>query len=102
MSSERRSKRLPSCSPAAGAERDHGVVQHVDTVGREVRLLLSTGAAIVDVPMGCPILLRGERVKLRMLQNGDRVRLTYTRGGGLLLGQLLEVQPKDNCRSLPS
>ena len=102
MSSELHSQRLCSRSSAARAERDDGIVQHVDTVGREVRLLLSTGAAVVDVPMDCPILLRGERVKLRMLQNGDRVRLTYTSGGGLLLGQLLEVQPKDNCRSFPS
>ena len=96
MSSDLHAKRLSSSpSPASLAERDEGIVLHVDTVGREVCLLLSTGAAVIDVPLDCPIVLRGERVKLRLLQTGDQVRITYMRKRGLNLCQFLEVQPRD-------
>lgn len=92
--------KLHSDQSSVFTERASGVVQRVDTVGREVCVLLSTGAAVVDVPLDCPVVLRGERVKLRMVQSGDHVRITYARRRGLLIGKLLEVQPERNCNSL--
>lgn len=77
----------------ATAERTQGAVQRVDTVGREISVLLPTGLAIFDVPPDCCILLRGEPVKLRMIQPGDQVRITVANHQGMLIAKLLDVQP---------
>lgn len=89
---------LDAGQSVAAAERAEGIVQRVDTVGRELKVLLSTGVAVVDVPLDCPVMLRGERIKLRMVQPGDEVRIMYSRGRGRIIGKLVEVQP-DRCRS---
>jgi hypothetical protein len=79
--------------PIATAERAQGAVQRVDTVGREITVLLPTGLAVFDVPSDCPVLLRGEPIKLRLLQPRDQVRVTFSDCQGRLVAQFVEVQP---------
>ena len=74
-------------------ERAQGTVQHVDTLGREITVLLSTGLKVFYVPPDCPIVLRGERIKLRMIQPRDQALVTFDRSCGMLVAKLLEVQP---------
>lgn len=68
-----------------------GVVHGVDTVNRE--LTVNTGGALAtfDVPPDCAVVLRGERVKLRMVQPRDRVHVTYTRLRGFLVARTIQV-----------
>jgi len=75
------------------AERVRGTVQRVDTVEREISVLLPTGLAVFDVPSDCPILLRGDPIKLRLIQPRDQVRIAFSDHEGRLIAQLLEVQP---------
>jgi len=79
--------------PICVAERAQGSVQRVDTVGREIIVLLPTGLAVFDVPCDCSILLRGEPVKLRVIQPGDQVQIEFCDRQGMLVAQLLDVQP---------
>jgi hypothetical protein len=74
-------------------ERAQGTIQRVDTLGREIAILLSTGLEIFYVPPDCPIILHGERIKLRMIQPRDEARVTFDRSSGMLVMKLLEVQP---------
>lgn len=61
------------------ARRHHieGVIRHVDIVNRDVSVFTTNDVRVFDVPASCAIRLNGERVKLRLLQPRDRVRLTY-------------------------
>jgi hypothetical protein len=86
-----------SSQPISGAERVQGSVQRVDTVGREIIVLLPRGLAVFDVPCDCSILLRGEPVKLRVIQPGDQVQIAFCDLQGMLVAQLLDVQPDSGC-----
>ena len=68
-----------------------GLLLHVDLFNRSVTVLLTGGPLTFDVPSTCEILLNGERVKLRMLQPRDRVKITYCRHRGILTALKLEV-----------
>ena len=70
-----------------------GTVQRTDLVGREITVILPEGLAVFDVPSDCPILLRGERIKLRLIQPRDQVRVAIAVHQGRQIAQLLEVQP---------
>lgn len=70
-----------------------GTVQRTDLVGREITVLLPEGLRVFDVPSDCPILLRGEPVKLRLIQPRDQVRVAIACHQGRQVAQLLEVQP---------
>jgi hypothetical protein len=70
---------------------DGGVVR-VDTVNRELTVHFADGPRVIDVPPDCPITLRGERVRLRMLQPGDLVRVTYTDRRGSPVASAVEVR----------
>src|SRR5262245_50922032 len=48
-----------------------GEVCRVDPIGRELNVYATGIAVSFDIPLGCPITLRGERVKLRLLQPRD-------------------------------
>lgn len=74
-------------------ERAHGFVQRVDANGREIAVLLATGVEYFFVPPDCPIFLHGERIKLRLIQPRDHVRVTFDGNPGMLIVKLLEVQP---------
>jgi hypothetical protein len=70
-----------------------GVVRRVDPVGREVELHAGGATISLDVPPDCVITLRGERVKLRLLQARDRVRVKYVEYPGARVADAIEVQP---------
>jgi hypothetical protein len=77
----------------AAVRRVLGVVQHVDLVGRELGVQFTSGEAVFDVPPDCPIVLHGERIKLRLVQPGDEVAIAFSRSRGLRVVRRLEVQP---------
>lgn len=68
-----------------------GVVRRVDPVCREVEVDAGGATVRFDVRPGCVITLRGERVKLRLIQPRDRVRVTYTERQGARLADAVEV-----------
>lgn len=72
-----------------------GVVQRVDPVGREVDVRVGDTTVSFDVRPDCAISLRGERVKLRIIQPRDRVRVAYAECRGSLAAYAVEVQPDD-------
>jgi hypothetical protein len=80
---------------AARALQSVGLVQRVDTVNRELSVVVNGEPLTFDVPVGCEIALHGERVRFRMVQPRDRVRVRHTRRGGLLVALGIEVQPED-------
>jgi hypothetical protein len=75
----------------AREERAWGIVQHVDVVGRDLAVLLQTGVEIFDIPPDCPILLHGERIKLRMVQPRDHVWVTFHRTPQRAIAEKIEV-----------
>jgi hypothetical protein len=70
-----------------------GVVRRVNPVSREVEVHAIDTTVSIDVRPDCVITLRGERVKLRMLQPRDRVRVTYTERLGARVADAVEVRP---------
>jgi hypothetical protein len=72
--------------------RIEGIVQRVDTVNRELTLNSAGATVVIDVPSDCPILLRGERVKLRMIQPRDPVRVTCADNRSIHTARAVEVQ----------
>lgn len=70
-----------------------GIVQHVDIVQRELTILLKNGPEIIDIPPDCPIILHGERIKLRLIQPRDHVKIRLARGDTLPEAISVEVQP---------
>jgi hypothetical protein len=70
-----------------------GVVRRVDPISREVEVHVGGTPVRFDVRPGCVITLRGERVKLRLIQPRDRVRVAYTEHSGARVADAIEVQP---------
>jgi hypothetical protein len=64
----------------------------VDPVNRALIVLFADGPREIDVPPGCPITLRGERVRLRLVQARDRVRVTYVEFRESRVASAVEVQ----------
>jgi hypothetical protein len=83
-----------SRSDGAVAERAWGIVQQIDLIGRDLTVHLATGKAVFDIPPDCPIMLRGEQIKLRMVQPRDHVEVTFRRRPQRLVAERLEVQPE--------
>jgi CBS domain-containing protein len=69
----------------------------VDVANRALRLAIQGQDVDVDVPVGCPIVLRAERVKLRMLQPQDVVDVTYESNGHGPTARMVVV-----CNELPT
>lgn len=80
---------------AVRALQSVGVVLRVDTVNRELTVLVNGDALTFDVPVDCVVALHGERVRLRMVQPEDRVRIRYAIRHGFLVALGIEVQPED-------
>jgi hypothetical protein len=74
------------------ARESRAVVHRVDPVNRELTALVDGSAVSVYVPPDCDIFLRGERVKLRLVQPRDRVRLVYAPDAGAIVARRIEVQ----------
>jgi hypothetical protein len=70
-----------------------GIVQNVDLVGRDMKVLFHTGDRVFDIPPDCPVFLHGEQVKLRMVQPHDHVPITFKRTPHGLVAERLEIQP---------
>src|SRR5688572_29169277 len=88
--------------PLPVPQRTEGVVQRLDIVDRELVVLLPAGLAVFDVPSSCAILLRGESIKFRVIQPGDRVRVTFIDSQGSKIAQMLEVPPNPDLAALGS
>lgn len=92
MNSHQLNKRSAGIASAATfPERVEGRVQSVDLLGREIAVQLPTGREVFYVPPDCPTYLRGERVKLRIAQARDEVRVTFERGREGLWVKMLEI-----------
>ncbi|HJT75816.1 MAG TPA: hypothetical protein VJ739_01305 [Gemmataceae bacterium] len=81
--------------PAVPALQSVGVVHRVDTVNRELTVLVNGDLLTFDVPVDCAIVLHGERVRFRMMQPRDRVRVWHARRGRFLVALAIEVQPEE-------
>jgi hypothetical protein len=68
------------------------LVHRVDLVNREMVALVEGDFVTFYVPPDCSVALRGERVKLRMVQPRDRVRVNYW-GRDFPVATMIEVQP---------
>jgi hypothetical protein len=79
-----------SCKPALDAE---AVVHRVDPISRELTALIEGRLVNVYVPPDCDVFLRGERIKLRIVQPRDRVRVTLAALADSLIARVVEVQP---------
>ncbi len=82
---------MPAPSKPLPSAQAEGIIQLVDSVNRELRVLVAGAAAPFDVPANCPTLLHGERVKFRLLQPGDYVRLTFVNRRGRSVARKIEV-----------
>jgi hypothetical protein len=80
----------PTSRPSAREAR--AVIHRVDPVNRELTALVDGSAVCVYVPPDCDILLRGERIKLRLVQPRDRIRLVYAPGAEAVVARRIEVQ----------
>lgn len=69
-----------------------GAIHDVDIVSRELTALVGGELVRFDVPPGCLVVLRGEPVKLRLVQPGDCVRVRYAEVHGSRVARLVEVQ----------
>jgi hypothetical protein len=69
-----------------------GAVCQVDTINRELVLLVNGARLVVDVPPDCKIVLRGERIRLRVVQPRDRARVTYAVCRGRPAARSIDVQ----------
>ena len=74
--------------------RVEGTVCRVNIISRELDLVTDGGRAVFDVPPDCAIILRGERVRLRMVQARDIVRVTYTVAAGQRAARTIDVLPR--------
>jgi hypothetical protein len=68
-----------------------GTLQRVDTVCREVIVRVDGRWMCFDVPTECAIFLNRERVKLRLLQPTDRVRVAYRDEDGRHRARVIEA-----------
>jgi hypothetical protein len=72
-----------------------GVVHRVDTVNRELTVIVNGELLTFDVPVGCQVILHGEPVKLRIVQPQDRVKITHASCAGLRVARTIAVQPDE-------
>jgi hypothetical protein len=75
--------------------RIEGILERVDLVNREIELVERSTRRTLVVSPDCEVVLHGERVKLRMLQPGDRVRILYSVHPNLCEAHRLEAQSDD-------
>ncbi|HEY1379890.1 MAG TPA: hypothetical protein VGF55_24020 [Gemmataceae bacterium] len=69
-----------------------GTVRQVDVINRELVLDAGGARVVFDVPPDCRIVLRGERVRLRVLQPRDRVRVGYAVRRGRPAARAIDVR----------
>jgi hypothetical protein len=72
----------------------NGIIEQVDVMNREVRVLHEHRSERFDVPVDCLILLNDERVKLRLLQPTDPVTVQYVPQQGIPAARLIAVKSR--------
>jgi len=90
----KRNRRMQPSPTGVSALQIEGTVCAVDTINRELVIRTSSSQILFDVPSDCTIGLRSERVKLRMVQPLDRIKIVYVEVRGLLVARSMEVQPR--------
>jgi hypothetical protein len=79
--------------PLTNAEIDvretAGVIDEIDLLTRFVRVHVAGGMIDFDIASDCVVMLHGERVKLRLLQPGDPVRVGFTQDAERRLARIL-------------
>ncbi len=83
---------MPTSNRSAPTLLAEGAVCQVDTINRELTLLVDHSRVIFDVPPDCTILLRGDRVRLRVVQPRDRARVAYAVCRGRLVAHSIDVR----------
>lgn len=78
-----------------------GMIHRVDTVNRELTVIVNGELLTFDVPVGCEVILHGEHVKLRMVQPQDRAKITHLNRDNLRVALAIEVQPKNIAGRAP-
>ena len=81
--------------PALWARQSVGVIHRVDPINRELAVVVNDDLLTFDVPVDCAIILHGERVRFRMLQPRDLVRITHRGRGRLRVALAIDAQPND-------
>jgi hypothetical protein len=69
------------------------VVLGVDLVNRQLAALTAGVPVNIYVSPHCDVILHGERVKLRMVQPKDRLRVRYEQLADGLVAERIEVRP---------
>jgi hypothetical protein len=83
---------MPSAPLESTRAAVEGTLEAVDPASREIVVRLDGGGHLLFyLPLDCPILLRKERVKLRLLQPHDRVRIRFVADAAALAAQLVCV-----------
>jgi hypothetical protein len=82
---------LPQLDTAAMSPL-RAIVQRIDLVNREVAVIADGTQQVVTVPADCAVFLRGEPVKLRMLQPGDLVKVAFYSRAGTTVARRIEVE----------
>ena len=71
-------------------------MREVNGLAREILLLTAAGEIAIDVPCDCEIVLRGQRIKLRLVQPGDSVAVSLVNRAGRYVASRIIVQPEQN------
>jgi hypothetical protein len=74
-----------------GTEQAVGTIQAVDVPGRTLTMLVNGVSRIFEIAPDCAIVLRGERVKLRLVQPSDTAHLVYRQTAEGLRAQVVDV-----------
>jgi hypothetical protein len=82
---------MPLSNVEPEVQETAGVIQEIDLLARFVRVRVGGALVEFDVAGDCEVTLHGERVKLRLLQPGDPVRIGYTEEPERRLARLLWV-----------
>lgn len=77
-----------------------GNLERIDLVQREITISVGTHLFEVEVPPQCAVLLRGERIKLRIMQPGDVVRIGCVTRGARIVAECVEVAPVNTLPTL--
>jgi hypothetical protein len=69
------------------------IIHRVDLINRELTALADGVLVVIYVPPACDVKLRGERIKLRIVQPRDRVRVTFSQFSNSMIASAIDVQP---------
>jgi hypothetical protein len=94
----------PSNSPPRAYGEMTGTICRVNSLTREIAVRTSGELVEFDVPVECPVLLNGERVKLRLLQPMDRAQVTYDESQGRRQARSIRVSwlKQEEASELPA